>query len=73
LARAAEWLVDFGRSLVSVVVLDELYIHRLVGPNAHEVKRSTALSDHLKISRVLGVVEASERSIFDAETILPEM
>jgi hypothetical protein len=73
LARAAEWLVDFGRSLVSVVMLDELYIDRLVRPNAHEVKRSTALSDHLEISSVLGVIEAAERSIFDAETVLPEM
>jgi hypothetical protein len=73
LARSTERLVYFGRGLVIFIMLDELYINRLIRSNAHEVERSTALSDHLKISSILGIVKTAERTIFNAETILPKM
>jgi hypothetical protein len=73
LTRATKRLVYLGRGLVSVVVLDKLDINWLIGSDAHQVQRSTTLSDHLEISSILRVVEAAERSIFNAETILPEM
>jgi hypothetical protein len=73
LTRTTERLVDFRRSLVPLVVLDELYIDRLIWPNAHEVEGGTTLSDHLQVGRILCIVEPSERSIFNAETILPEV
>jgi hypothetical protein len=73
LAGTAERLIDFGRGLIILVMLDELHINGLIRSNAHEVERSTTLSDHLKISSILGIIEATEWTIFNAETILPKM
>jgi hypothetical protein len=73
LTRATKRLVYLRRSLVSVLVFDKLDIDWLIRSDSHQVQRRTTLSDHLEISSILRVVEAAERSIFDAETILPEM
>lgn len=54
-------------------MLDELDVDGLVGTNAHEMERSAALSDHLEIVGVLGVVESAKRTIFDTESIFPEV
>jgi hypothetical protein len=54
-------------------VLDELDIDWLIMSNTHEVEWGAALTNHLKIGGILGVVKSAEGSIFDTESILPEM
>jgi predicted nucleic acid-binding protein len=54
-------------------MLLELDIDWLFGSDTHQVERSTALANHLEIGGILGVVESAKLSIFNAETVLPEM
>jgi hypothetical protein len=73
LARATEGFIDLRRRLVLIIVLNELNIDGLIRSNTHEVKRGTAVSDHLEISSILRVVKAAQRSILNTEAILPEV
>jgi hypothetical protein len=73
LTGAGEGLIDFGRSLVLLIVLDQLDVDWLVGADTHEMERSSSVADHAEVGSILGVVEAAERAVFYAETILPEV
>jgi hypothetical protein len=54
-------------------VLVKLDVDRLVMLDVHEVKRCTTGSNQCQIGLVCGVIESSEISIVNAETILPNV
>ena len=54
-------------------MLVELDVDGLVVGDVHEVDRGAARADDGEVGGVLGVVEAVQRAVFDAEAVIPEV
>ncbi len=69
----AEWAVYLGQGPVIFIVLLELHVDSLVQPNIHKVDGSSPFSDHLQVGPVLGIIEAPQLAVVDAEPVGPDV
>lgn len=73
MSPARERLVHGLRLLIILLMPIKLDIYWLVIGHVHEVDRRAARLDDGEVCSVLRVVKAVERTVFDAESVVPEM
>jgi hypothetical protein len=73
LSTTRERLIDLWRGFVFLVMFDKLNINRLIGADTHKMERSTALANHSEVCSILSIIKSAKFSIFNTESVLPEM